>query len=163
MNSHSLQSGFGISLRPYYNQEISDCFKEISFEEKKSNYSSEVGNNEINLLYNYYSNLITKYLVSNNSLHKIDKYNIEIIILYYIMKNNPKAKEYYLNIVKKQDIKKYKNYIKSLKKTKSPVKKRKTRVPVPDNLKDDKYWKKRKANTLSVRRSRKMKKTLLSL
>ena len=40
-------------------------------------------------------------------------------------------------------------------------KRRRSKIPVPEKYKDEKYWKKRKANTLSARRSRYFKKLLM--
>jgi hypothetical protein len=92
------------------------------------------------------------------------------------MKDNSKIMDYYLNYVKKKDITKYNQCLKHIQMNKinsntstnsntnsnSNIKKRRrSKIPVPEKYKNEKYWKKRKANTISARRSRYFKKLLM--
>ena len=164
------KSDFGISLMTYNNDEINDCFKEKTVEEE---------NNEIDNMFITLSNLYDTHFLNNYENLKIyDKYYFQIIILYVMMKDNSKIMDYYLNYVKKKDITKYNQCLKHIQmnkinsntnsnsntssNTNSNIKKRRrSKIPVPEKYKDEKYWKKRKANTISVRRSRYFKKLLM--
>ena len=73
------------------------------------------------------------------------------------MSLNPNFMQYCLNIIKNKDIKKYNQVLIDLKLSQiipNSKKNKKKRTPVPNDKKDEKYWKRRKANTESVRKSR---------
>ena len=149
---------FGISLMPYKNEEIDDCFTENRIE-NDDNYSDKIHNNHV--LYHYYSfidDLISNQVLNkHDNLYKYDRYNTEIYILSIFMSVNPNIMQYCLNIIKKKNLKKYNQVMTDLKLSQINLnlkKVRKKRTPVPEHKKDASYWKKRNANTESARRSR---------